>query len=64
MDLMERILSGLDDQTHWDDDDLRRGAANLCHLGLAEQLRPFIADRGKNRVVRRAALKIATSCST
>ena len=35
----------------------------LAHPGLAEQLRPYIADTGKHVVARRAALMIARACS-
>ena len=42
---------------------VRRYYANLAHSGLAEQLRPYIVDETKNRVVRRAAIDIAKACS-
>lgn len=39
-----------------------RDYAALNHPGLAEQLKPYIADKTKNVVVRRAAIDIAQAC--
>ena len=42
--------------------DSRRLYGELDHPGLAAQLKPYICDKGKNRVVRRIATDIAESC--
>jgi hypothetical protein len=42
---------------------LRHGYAKLGHPGLADQLRPYITDREKGWLVRRAAIDIAEACA-
>jgi hypothetical protein len=63
MDLVESLLHLFDNGRLFDLDwDLRRRYRKLDHPGLPEQLRPYIRDKGKGVVVRRAAIGIAESC--
>lgn len=43
-------------------DDFGQNYARLAHPGLAGQLKPYIADKTKRHLVRRAAVKIAEAC--
>lgn len=53
------------DAGEWLDDrwGLRRRYAGLKHLGLADQLRPYIKDPDKGAIVRRVAIEIADACA-
>lgn len=44
--------------------DMRKRYDSLDHPGLAEQLRPYILDCGRNVLVRRVAMTIARECET
>jgi hypothetical protein len=47
------LVDGWDHHSHY---------RKLCHVGIAEQLRPYIVDPSKNFVVRRVAIDIAEAC--
>jgi hypothetical protein len=60
--LVEALLQ-LYESNHVFDRD-REHYQNLSHPGLADQLRPYIADKTKGIIVRRVAIDIAESCNT
>lgn len=61
--LVETLLSLYDEEKLLDRDySPRERYRKLNHPGLAEQLRPYIVDRGKGIVVRRVAADIAEAC--
>ncbi|MDR4461006.1 MAG: hypothetical protein MRJ67_10910 [Nitrospirales bacterium] len=60
--LVEALLQ-LYESNHVFDRD-REHYQNLSHPGLADQLRPYVADKTKGIIVRRVAIDIAESCNT
>lgn len=60
--LVEALLQ-LYESNHVFDRD-REHYQNLSHPGLADQLRPYIADKTKGIIVRRVAIDITDSCNT
>ncbi len=62
--LVEHLLEAFDEERILD---TKIGSANryakLVHPGLAEQLRPYIANRGKRLTARCAAINIADACA-
>ncbi|MEK7408198.1 MAG: hypothetical protein AAB225_24270 [Acidobacteriota bacterium] len=62
-DLVGHLLRLCDQREFLDRDfTLRWTYHKLKHAGLAEQLRPYIRDKGKGIVVRRVAIDIAEAC--
>lgn len=62
-ELVDSFLKALDEQRANDRDwDLHRQYRKLKHGGLAEQLRPWVADGEEHTVARRAAIDIAEAC--
>lgn len=59
--LVEALLQLYEDEHTYDRD--RQHYKNLAHPGLADQLRPYIADKTKGVIVRRVAIDIAESCN-
>ncbi|MCD6533914.1 MAG: hypothetical protein J7L25_07550 [Deltaproteobacteria bacterium] len=63
-DLLRELLALYESGDAVDNDwGLRDHYGKLVHSGLAEQLRHFINDSSKNRVVRRVAIDIAEACN-
>ena len=59
--LVKALLQLYEDEHSYDRD--RQHYKNLAHPGLADQLRPYIADKTKGVIVRRVAIDIAESCN-
>ena len=59
--LVEALLQLYEDEHIYDRD--RQHYKNLAHPGLADQLRPYIADKTKGIIVRRVAIDIAEACN-
>jgi predicted NACHT family NTPase len=59
--LVEALLKIYEDEHTYDHD--RQQYKNLAHPGLADQLRPYIANKTKGVIVRRVAIDIAESCN-
>ena len=59
--LVKALLQLYEDEHAVDRD--RQHYKNLAHPGLADQLRPYIADKTKGVIVRRVAIDIAESCN-
>ena len=59
--LVEALLQLYEDEHAYDRD--HQHYKNLAHPGLADQLRPYIADKTKGVIVRRVAIDIAESCN-
>ncbi len=60
--LAEALLQFYDRKNIFDRD--REHYKNLAHPDLADQLRPYVADKTKGVIVRRVAIDIAESCNT
>ncbi|MCA9499833.1 MAG: hypothetical protein KC588_11620, partial [Nitrospira sp.] len=60
--LAEALLQLYENEHVFDRD--RDHYKNLAHPGLADQLRPYVADNTKGIIVRRVAIDIAESCNT
>lgn len=59
--LVESLLHLYDEEKSYDRD--RDHYENLHHPKVADQLRPYIIDKGKGVIVRRTAIDIAESCN-
>ena len=59
--LVKALLQLYEGEHTYDRD--RQHYKNLAHPGLADQLRPYIADKTKGVIVRRVAIDIAESCN-
>lgn len=59
--LVEALLQLYENEHVFDRD--RDHYKNLAHPGLADQLRPYVADNTKGIIVRRVAINIAESCN-
>lgn len=61
--LVARLLEQFDNNDLFDRDGrLSERYSRLNHPGIADQLRPYIADRSKGDLVRRAAIDMAEEC--
>ncbi len=61
-DLVTAVLEKAKRADLFDEKNFGRFFASLAHPDLACQLRPYIADKGLNAVVRRIAMRIARKC--
>jgi len=62
--LVQKLLWLYDEGGAFDSDwDLKSFYSKLDHPSLAEQLKPFIADKSKGVIVRRVAIDIAEACA-